>query len=250
MPVWLLNSLDLAGQIAIPLMLITLGVWIGIRNLREVEVSLDRFIERAITREKPEFARRIEDLHADPRLDQRGERGRHGLPAHHATPQCHGRCRHRSRQMNVDLRSGREHRVGPDENSLRADVEDDSAVTAHPVEELAGEPALDSRFSSSLHSSAARRGEFQPLLGACVIGPRDLRVDACVRWRQVAARVGGRWRAGPPLVTRQQERTADTQLKRETVTDDELRAVFTQAGGREIRCGYCTTMSTGLRRAG
>jgi hypothetical protein len=29
-------------------------------------------------------------------------------------------------------------------------------------------------------------------MGACVIGARDLRVDACVRWRQVAARVGGK----------------------------------------------------------
>ena len=42
----------------------------------------------------------------------------------------------------------------------------------------------------------------------------------------------GKWRAGPPPAARQQERTADVQLKRETVTDDELRAVFTQADGR------------------
>jgi hypothetical protein len=94
--------------------------------------------------------------------------------------------------MNVDLGPWREHGVGPNENSRRTEVEDDASVAGRPVEELAGEPALDSLVFSSLHSSAARRGEFQPLLGACVIGPRDLRVDACVRWRQVAARVGGK----------------------------------------------------------
>ena len=41
-------------------------------------IALDRLIECAIAGEKPEFARRFEDPHPEPRLDQRGERCRYG----------------------------------------------------------------------------------------------------------------------------------------------------------------------------